>query len=112
MNNQFEKPKEKSGLELIRENIANAPVAVEEEFLRTANSWLECFGSRIFQIELYLGLKNTKADLSAEKYQEAEIKLEQLKEYHVTLKERFPNKDTTPPDAVKKELFVKLDILN
>ena len=112
MNNQFEKPKEKSGLEFIRENIANAPIAVEEEFSRTANSWLECFGSRIFQMELYLGLKNTRADLSTEKYREAEIKLEQLKECHATLQEHFPNKDTIPPDDIKKELFNKLDILS
>lgn len=113
MNNNQEIPQsEKTGIDLIRENIRNAPVAVEAEFERTDNIWLDCFTSRIFQIETYLDLKNTRESLTPEQYQKAQRMLEELKEFHRNLLDQYPSKDTIPPDDIKQELFKRLNILD
>ncbi|MDP3792446.1 MAG: hypothetical protein Q8Q89_01825 [bacterium] len=113
MSNNNEVPQsEKTGIERIRENVINAPAAVEAEFERTDNIWLDCFTSRIFQIEVYLDLKNTRESLTPQQYQEAERKLQELKKFHRSLLDQYPNKETVPPDEIKLELFRRLDILN
>ena len=107
-----EKPPEKTCIERIRDNVNNAPTAVEAEFERTDNIWLDCFTSRIFQIETYLEIsKERNEGLSEEQYQSAKLKLEELKEFHRALLKQYPNKDTVPPDDVKAELFKRLNIL-
>ena len=106
-----EKPPEKSCIERIRDNISNAPAAVEAEFGRTDNIWLDCFTSRIFQIETYLEIAKERNELSSEQYEKARIKLIELKEFHRKLLEQYPSKDTTPSDEIKMELFKRLDIL-
>ncbi|MBI2065045.1 MAG: hypothetical protein HYT62_03280 [Candidatus Yanofskybacteria bacterium] len=112
MDNHLENPNKETGVDFIRNNIANAPTEVEAEFSRTANTWLECFGSRIFQIETYLDMNSTRTDLSEEQYGQAEAKLAELKELHAQFKQQYPDRDTIPPEEVKQELFRKLDILN
>ena len=112
MDNQFEKPKEKTVVEELREKIINSPTAVEAEFERTDNIWLDCFTTRIFVIETYLEVSKNRELLSSQQYQEARRKLEELKEFHRNLLSQYPNKDTIPPDEIKRELFKRLDILN
>jgi hypothetical protein len=104
-------PKPKNELEELQEFIAHSAVAVETEFNRTANSWLACFGSRIFVIETIIHGQVFKKLLPAEKCTEARFRLEKLKEKLLKLKEQYPDKETILPDVVKKELLKELDIL-
>lgn len=85
--------------------IDNASSAVETEFSRTQNSWMECFGSKIFQIETYLSLRSVKEFYSEEKYNLLMEKLEELKELHSSLKERYPDKTAQVPEKIKQQLF-------
>lgn len=89
--------------------IDQSPEKVEVEFLRTANTWLDCFIDRLFPIETYLNIKTTAEEFgSAEEYQSALSRLEELKDIVLNLKEQYPNQDTIPPDDVKEELFTSL----
>lgn len=101
----------KTRLEDLQEAIANSPAAIESEFNRTANSWLACFGSRVFIVETYLSSQKTEELLPPEKYQEALSRLEQLKQRLYELKQQYPEKETTPPNEIKEELLEALDIL-
>lgn len=97
------------------ENIINqSPETVEAEFLRTANTWLDCFIDRLFPIETYLNMKSAPADIgTSEQHQDILNRLEELKERVTVLKEQYPNQDTIPPDDIKEELFNSLkNILN
>jgi len=99
-------------LEQLQEAIRNAPQSIEEEFSRTANPWLACFGSSAFVVETYLSSPRVKELLSPEQYTRAEERMEELKERLYELKERYPNKENVPPENIKQELLSKLDILN
>lgn len=102
---------EKSRLELLRETIAGAARRIEEEFSRTENSWPACFGSSVFVVETYLFSPKVEASLSPEQYQLALKRLEDLKERLYELKQQYPEKETMPPEDVKKELLFELDVL-
>ncbi len=104
-------PKPKTRLEELQEVIINSGAAIESEFGRTANDWLSCFGSRVFIIETYLDMKKVKELIAPEKHQEALLKLESLKERLHELKQKYPNKETVPPENIKQELLDSLDIL-
>ena len=106
-----EPQQEKSRLDELQDLIAAAPARIENEFLRTANDWLSCFGSSVFQVETYLGSPKLKALLSAEEYAKAEKRIEELKEMLYELRERYPSKETIPPEDIKQELLGKLDVL-
>jgi len=106
----LESPKEENLLEKVEEIISRAPERTEEEFSRTANSWLACFGSSVFQVEMYLEAIRRKNLISEEKYREAEKKMEILKEKLFALKQEYPGKETVMPDRVKRELLKELDI--
>ncbi len=103
--------KEKTRSEELREAILNAPESIEEEFTRTANSWLACFGSSVFVVETYLFSPKVRALLSSEEYSRAEKNIENLKLRLFELKKIYPDKNTIPPDEIKQELLDKLDIL-
>lgn len=109
-----ENPQEEvqTGVNVIREKIRNSPDAVEAEFERTNNTWLDCFTTRIFVIETHLDSRKTREELSPDQHQEAERKIQELKEFHRGLLDKYPNKDTIPPDDVKQELFRRLNILS
>ncbi len=106
-----EQPQEKSRLEELQDLIARAPERIEAEFSRTANTWLECFGSSVFQVETYLGSPKMKALLSQERYGLAERRMDELKEKLHTLEEQYPDKETIPPETIKHQLIVELDVL-
>lgn len=103
--------KEENRLQQLQEAIINSPQSIEEEFLRTANDWLSCFGSRVFVIETYLSSSKVKALLTQEQYARAEKRMEDLKERLHELRERYPNKEKIPPEDIKQELLRGLDIL-
>lgn len=75
------------------------------------NSWLESFVSSVFVIETYLSSPKLEAMMSAERYGLALQRMEELKERLHELKGQYPDKHTTPPGDIKKELLRKLDIL-
>ncbi len=102
---------EKTVAELIKEQMETAPARVRAEFERTGNTWLECFGSIIFQQECLLDLQRTKTQFGQERVEQARQDMEKLKEFHQQLKEQYPTKDAIPPDEIKKELFKGLDVL-
>jgi RNA binding exosome subunit len=97
--------------EEIKTAIARSAEEIEEEFSRTANSWLACFGNRISIIETYLDNQKVAAEIGEEKYLQANARLEDLKQRLFDLKEQYPDKDTIPPTIIKQELLTKLNIL-
>ena len=103
--------KAENRLEQLKEAIRNAPQSIEEEFSRTANPWLSCFGSSVFQVELYLGSPKTKALLSADQYTRADKRVEELKERLYELKKQYPYRKDIPPENIKQELLSKLNVL-
>lgn len=102
---------QKSRLQELSELIADAAVRVEREFARTENSWLACFGNSVFLIETHLSSQHLRTLISAEEYQRARERLELLKTEVNSLKERFPSRDTTPPEDLKHALLTALDVL-
>lgn len=111
----FNKQEErKTILQEIENLIDQSPEKVEAEFLRTANTWLDCFIDRLFPIETYLNMPSAQTEIgNAEQHQDILNKLEELKEKVNVLKEQYPNQDTIPPDNIKEELFNSLrNILN
>jgi hypothetical protein len=104
-------PREQTQLEMLQEAIAESRGAIEAEFERTANDWLSCFGSRVFQVEAYLGLRKVKASFSPENYQKALVRMETLKERLHELKDQYPDKATVPPDEIKEELLADLNVV-
>ena len=106
-----ESSKEENRLEQLQGVIRNASQSIEEEFSRTANSWLSCFGSSVFQVETYLASSKVVALLPPDKYGLAEKRMEELKEKLHRLKEQYPDKETVPPENIKQELISELDIL-
>jgi hypothetical protein len=103
-------PKPINRLEELQELIARAAPLIEAEFSRTANSWLNCFGSKVFQVETYLSSPKVEELLSQEAYQRALSNAEALKERLHELKEQYPDKATVPPDEIKQELLQALDV--
>lgn len=91
--------------------IVKSPEQIENEFLRTANSWLACFGTRVFVIETYLDGKQAATELGSERYHVVQERIEALKEKLHDLREQYPEKDPSPPDAIKQELLAMLDVL-
>lgn len=96
-----EPQKVENRLEQLREAISNAQWSIEEEFSRTANPWLSCFGSSVFVVETYLSSPKVKALLSPEQYTLAEERMEKLKEKLYELKGQYPDKENIPPDDIK-----------
>jgi hypothetical protein len=106
-----ESKQEENRLEQLRGVIANAGAAIEEEFGRTANDWLSCFGSCVFRVDIYLYSRKVQELLPPEKYEEALSKLERLKEKLYELKKQYPDKETVPPDDIKRGLLKELNVL-
>lgn len=94
----------------VKEVIANSPTRIEEEFQRTANSWMECVGTRVFVIETYFASKKAEEELGSEKYASIINKIEALKNKLLELKQLYPDK-TVPPDEVKQEIIQMLDVV-
>lgn len=107
----LEPKKEKNKLEELEEMIINAPKEIEKEFAETGNSWLACFTNSVDAIETYLWSPRVAGLLSHEQHQRASERLEELKREVYDLKKQYPERKTTPPDEIKKELLGKLDIL-
>lgn len=105
-----ESQKEENRLEQLQEAIKHAPQSIEEEFARTANPWLSCFGSSVFVVETYLNSPRLRAMVPQEKYAEAETRMEELKQRLYELKEIYPEKKDLPPIEIRQELLDKLDI--
>jgi len=101
----------KNQLDELKEIIAGSASAIDREYARTANSWLACFGSRVFLVESLIHNKESKRALPSEKLQEARSQLENLKEKLATLKEQYPDKETVPPVEIKQDLLKELNIL-
>ena len=91
--------------------IKRAPQRIEEEFSRSQNSWLECFGSSIFAIETYLDSDKVKAEIGEEKFKNVLQKLDDLKVKHAKFKEVYPNRSTIPPVEIRQELIEELNVL-
>ncbi|MDD5043455.1 MAG: hypothetical protein PHD51_02165 [Patescibacteria group bacterium] len=108
---KFEKEHPKSRVDEAKDMISGSPEKIEKEFQETANSWLACFGSRVFVIETYLSGKKAEDELGSEKYNAVMEKLETLKQKLYALKRQYPDKSTTPPDKIKQELLEMLDVL-
>lgn len=100
--------KENELLQEFQEIINNSPQRIEQDFNRTDNSWLACFGSCLNQIETYLNIKSIKQLFSQEKYNTMTKIIEELKIQREELIKLYPDKTTTPPKEIKQELLDKL----
>jgi hypothetical protein len=100
-----------SRLEEAAKIISDSPGAIEKEFARTANDWLSCVGSRIFQLECLFSSEKAKMEVGVDTFNEINKKLENVKSKLFVLKEQYPNKDFEPSEAVKKEILSMLNIL-
>jgi hypothetical protein len=107
----FNKQPNKTRVEEVRDVILRSPAQIEEEFQRTANSWLACFRSSVFVIETYLFGKKAEDELGTKKFNTIQKKLEILKQRIYDLEQQYPDKNTTPPDEIKRELLDMLNIL-
>ncbi len=107
----FESQKQISRVEEARGVIQRAAQRIEDEFARSRNSWLECFGSSIFALENYLDSDKVKLEVGEVVFAEIMQKLNNLKERHYELKQAYPDKENVPPNDIKKELLVKLNVL-
>ncbi|MFA5358224.1 MAG: hypothetical protein WC310_00165 [Patescibacteria group bacterium] len=101
----------KTSLQEAQDAIMNSSTKIEEEFARTSNSWMACFGTRVFIIETYLSSKEVKNEVGIAKYTAIIKRLEDLKQRLYELKEQYPSQDTVPPNNIKQELLEMLDVL-
>ncbi|MDD3102033.1 MAG: hypothetical protein PHE59_02720 [Patescibacteria group bacterium] len=108
----FEKQSSENRINEIKNTISKSSEGIEKEFQRTVNSWLACFTSRVFAIEIMMSDKKVEDELGLEKYNTAQEKLEILKQKLFDLKQQYPDRNTVPPDEIKQELLEMLDILN
>lgn len=102
--------KEKNLLEEMKEIISQSPKGIEEEFSRTANSWLACFAGHMDVVDTYLSLSKQTGLLSPDEYKKLDDKIENLKLKVFLLRKEYPDKDTIPPEDIKQELLKSLDI--
>lgn len=107
----MEKTTSQNRLEELKEAINNAPQRIEDEFKRTVNPWLSCFKSSIFVVETYFDSQKIKELLLTDDYSEAKERLEKLKERVFQLEEKYPIKNSLPPEEIRQELLNKLNIL-
>ncbi len=94
----------------LRQAIREAPSRIEDEFSRTANDWLSCFGSTVFVIETYMSSPKYQAAFPPEALVAQEQAVEAIKIRLHALKQQYPEKDPQPPDAVKHELLEALQV--
>ena len=105
-----EKEPEKNQLEKLQEIIDKAETEIDAEFERTDNSWMNCFGSMVFALELYSNDKELEELLTPEKYQEVLSRIGKLKKRSQELRTKYPNKETMPPEKIRQELMSELDV--
>ena len=86
---------------------------IEREFKETENSWLNCFGSILAVVNIYINLKRAKESLSPEILDAIRLKLEVLKERRNNLAKKTTGKDLpkTTKDDFLASLKEILDIL-
>lgn len=97
-------------LNLMKEVISQSATGIEEEFTRTANSWVACFVGNLDPLDMYLSLAKKRGQISQEEYERLNQKIENLKSKAFLLREQYPDKETIPPDTVKQELLKEFDI--
>lgn len=108
MNNK-EFPKENI-TEIMKEIIKNAPEKIENEFAKGFNSWLACFGSKIFQLETELLTAKRRREITEEEYKNMRDRIEELKFRRYELEKEYDTVEKIPPDEIKGELIKKLNI--
>lgn len=104
-------PKLKNRLEELKEAMENASQGIEDEFSRSTNDWLSCFGSKVFVVETRLSSSKIRDMLGPDKYRDALERMERLKERLNQLKKQYPEKEDIPPNEIKEELLSQLDVL-
>lgn len=112
--NIFEKPGSdavENRTEIIKNAVANSQAAIENECSRTTNTWLECFGSRIFNIECDLDSRVFGSEVGLDKQKQCLERVEEIKERLYDLKNEYPDKTQVVPDDIKTELLGMLDNL-
>lgn len=106
MENNKELLEKKSAFDDLKENINGTEDGIEREFAKGFNSWADCFGSRVFQIEAYLSIKAIQEELGQDKYKEIIKKLENLKIQLRKLKDDYSDVKIIPSREIREE-FVK-----
>jgi len=107
----IEKLQSKTRIQEARDAILKSSERIDDEFKRTENSWLACFGSSVFVIETHLFGKKAEDELGIEKYNLVQNRLEALKQKLYDLKQQYPDKNADPSNEIKKNLLEMLDVL-
>lgn len=92
--------------ERLKQLIKESPEKIESELKRSSNDWLACFGTRIFIIEIHLGLKEVNETISLEELEKFKMRLEELKQ----AKFEFRQNNKEPSEEEKQELLSQLDL--
>lgn len=100
--------KEFSALVQIHKVIDGASKAIPDEFKKTDNSWMACFGSRVFQLEMWLSM--ARGEITVQDYDLYQSRLDELKTDLEKLKQKFPEKNTIPDLELQEELLKRLNI--
>ena len=106
-----EREKEKNVLGVLKEAIDGAETQIEAEFERTDNSWMDCFGSMVFAVELYSNTDELKGLITPEQHQTVLSNIEKLKKHFRNMREKYPSREKMPPEKIKQELISELDVL-
>lgn len=85
----------------LAEFAAESAQAIEREFNRTQNSWLACYGTRIFVIETRL---YPPTDTITQRLEDAKIRLQYL---HA----QYPEESDIPPVDIQTDMLSRLDVL-
>lgn len=96
-------------VEAIQMMIDDAPITTEGEFIRTANSWLACFGSNVFRIET--ALISSRRYLG-DKYIPAQERIEELKIILRDLMLEHAGEKWIPGDTLRHDLFRQLNVFS
>jgi hypothetical protein len=101
----FETQQPRTRIDEAKNLIVRFSESIEEEFQRAGNSWFACFRGHLDPIDIYLFGEKAEKELGAEKYDKVQKVLEALKQKVSDLKQEYPDRNTIPPDDIKKDLL-------
>ncbi|MBI4262361.1 hypothetical protein HY624_02440 [Candidatus Uhrbacteria bacterium] len=108
----FNLEKEESLVDRARVMIASAPARIEKEFQESEDeeSWADCFAHRVDALKGYFFKPRMHQELTEVQWENTHNRLQTLLKRVRAVQSQYPDRNTVPPDAVKQELFLLLDI--
>lgn len=108
---EYESSQSQRRLEEIKASVRNVRSGIEAEYARTTNSWMECAGSRAFQLECFLDSEKAEQELGKDVCESLRTKLARAIDRLIELKRQYPDKQTEPPAEIKEEMISLLTVV-